>query len=238
MSRKTTALSDELYDYLLEVSLRESDILQRLREETGRLENAHMQISPEQGQFISLVVGLMGATNAIEIGTFTGYSALCIASALPDGGRLIACDIDEEWPSFGRRYWSEAGVGHKVEFRGGRGSDTLAKLIAEGREGDFDFIFIDADKKGLDDYYEKSLHLLRVGGLVAVDNTLWQGKVADPDIFDDATMAIRGFNTKLIDDQRVSLSLVPIGDGLTLARKRKPRPSKTPHLPSGRRGVS
>ena len=149
---------------------------------------------------------------------------MCIASALPDDGRLIACDIDEEWPSFGRRYWSEAVVGHKVEFRVGRGSDTLAKLIVEGREGDFDFIFIDADKKGLDDYYEKSLRLLRVGRLVAVDNTLWHGKVADPDIFDDATMAIRGFNAKLIDDQRVSLSLVPIGDGLTLVRKRKPRP--------------
>ncbi len=219
MTRRTTELTDDLYDYLVEVSVRESDILRRLREETGRLENARMQISPEQGQFMNLLASVMGARNALEVGTFTGYSALCVALALPDDGRLIACDIDEEWPSFGRRYWAEAGVSHKIEFRPGRASETLASLIAEGREGDFDFIFIDADKKGLDDYYEKSLRLVRRGGLIAVDNTLWGGKVVDSDVNDDATMAIRGFNAKMTDDRRVSMSLVPIGDGLTLARK-------------------
>ena len=220
MSTRTTWLTDDLYDYLIEVSVRESDVLRRLRKETARLENASMQISPEQGQFMTLLVGLMGARTALEIGTFTGYSTLCIAAGMPDDGRLIACDIDEEWPSFGRRYWAEAGVGHKIEFRAGRASDTLADMIGEGMEGDFDFVFIDADKKGIDDYYEKSLRLVRRGGLIAVDNTLWQGKVADKSVHDSDTMAIRGFNAQVIDDQRVSISLVPIGDGLTLLRKR------------------
>lgn len=219
MSRRTTPLTDELYDYFLEVSLRESDTLRRLREETGKLENASMQISPEQGQLMTLLVRLMRADTALEIGTFTGYSALCVAMGLPDDGRLIACDIDEEWPSFGRRYWSEAGVAHKIEFRPGPASETLTALIDEGAEGAFDFVFIDADKKGLDDYYEKSLRLVRRGGLIAVDNTLWHGKVVDPDVLDDATQAIRGFNAKVVDDTRVALSLVPIGDGLTLLRK-------------------
>lgn len=220
MSRKTTALTEELYDYLVEVSVRESDVLRRLREETGMLEKAGMQISPEQGQFMNLLVGLMGARTALEIGTFTGYSTLCVASALPEDGRLIAIDIDEEWPSFGRRYWAEAGVAHKIEFRAGPASETLSRLIAEGMEGDFDFVFIDADKRGLDDYYEKSLRLVRSGGLIAVDNTLLDGKVVDPNVYDEVTKAIRGFNAKVIDDGRVSLSLVPIGDGLTLLRKK------------------
>lgn len=220
MSRRTTPLTGELYDYFLEVSLRESDVLRRLREETASLEKGHMQISPEQGQLMTLLVDLMDARHALEIGTFTGYSALCIALGLPDDGRLIACDIDEEWPSFGRRYWDEAGVADKIEFRPGRASDTLAEMIADGMGGDFDFVFIDADKRGLDDYYEKSLTLARPGGLIAVDNTLWHGKVADPGVSDDDTMAIRGFNAKVVDDPRVELSLVPIGDGLTLLKKR------------------
>jgi predicted O-methyltransferase YrrM len=219
MSRRTIALTDELYDYLVEVSVRESDTLRRLREETGRLKNAQMQISPEQGQFMTLLVSIMGVRTALEIGTFTGYSALCVAAGLPEDGRLIALDIDEEWPSFGRRYWAEAGVADKIEFRAGAASKTLATMIEDGMEGDFDFIFIDADKRGLDDYYEKSLRLVRSGGLIAVDNTLWSGKVVDPMVFDDATMAIRGFNAKVYDDRRVSVSLVPIGDGLTLLRK-------------------
>ncbi|MDA0327638.1 MAG: class I SAM-dependent methyltransferase [Gemmatimonadetes bacterium] len=219
MSRRTTPLSEALYDYLLEVSLRESDVLRRLREETERLENSDLQISPEQGQFMHMLVGLMGARTALEIGTFTGYSALCVATALPEDGKLIACDIDEEWPSFGRRYWAEAGVAHKIEFRSGPAAKTLERLRAEGAEDSFDFVFIDADKKGLDEYYEHSLRLVRPGGLIAVDNTLWSGKVITPDIFDDATKAIRGFNAKVIDDTRVSLSLVPIGDGLTLLRR-------------------
>jgi len=220
MSRQTTPLSEELYEYFLEVSVRESDIHKRLREETGKLENAQMQISPEQGQFMTLFVGAMGARKALEIGTFTGYSALCIALGLAEDGELIALDIDEEWPSFGRRYWAEAGVGHKVTFRPGQATDSLDELIDEGMEGDFDFIFIDADKRSLGDYYERSLGLLRPGGVIAVDNTLWEGKVADASVTDEATKAIRGFNATVIDDQRVTLSLVPIGDGVTLLRKK------------------
>lgn len=220
MTRRTIALDDRLYDYFLEVSVRDSDIHQRLREETAKLENARMQISPEQGQFMTMLVGVMGARLALEIGTFTGYSALCIAEGLPEDGRLIACDIDEEWPSFGRRYWAEAGVGHKVEFRPGAANDTLGALIAEGMEGDFDFIFIDADKRHLEEYYEKCLRLVRPGGVIAVDNTLWSGKVADPEVTDEDTKAIRGFNATVVDDHRVTMSLVPIGDGLSLFRKK------------------
>ena len=216
----TTWLTADLYDYMIEVSLHESDVLQRLRKETAKLENASMQISPEQGQFMTLIVGIMGARMALEIGTFTGYSTLCVAAGLSDDGRLIACDIDEEWPSFGRRYWAEAGVGHKIEFRGGAASDTLAEMIGEGMEGDFDFVFIDADKKTYDAYYERILTLLRPGGLVGVDNVLWNGSVIDTSRQDKATRAIRAFNEKIHADPRVSLSLVPIGDGLTLARKR------------------
>ena len=220
MSRRTTPLTDDLYDYFLEVSLRESDVLRRLREETGRLDQAQMQISPEQGQFMTLLVKLIGARHALEIGTFTGYSALCVAQGLPDDGRLIACDIDQEWPSFGMRYWAEAGVRDKIDFRAGPAIETLSDLIHEGMEESFDFVFIDADKRGLDDYYQMSLRLVRRGGIIAVDNTLWHGKVADDEVHDDDTMAIRGFNAKVIDDERVDLSLVPIGDGLTLLRKR------------------
>ena len=220
MPRRTTPLTDELYDYYLEVSVREDDIHRRLREETGKLENAQMQISAEQGQFMTLFVGAMQVKKALELGTFTGYSALCIAEGMVDDGQLICCDVDEEWPSFGRRYWAEAGVGHKIEFRAGRAEDTLRQLMAEGHEEEFDFVFIDADKKGLEDYYEKSLRLVRPGGVIAVDNTLWSGRVADESVHDDATNTIRGFNARVVDDKRVSLSLVPIGDGLTLLRKK------------------
>jgi len=219
MTRRTTPLTDELYDYYLEVSVREDDIHRRLREETGKLENAQMQISPEQGQFMTMLVGAMGAKTALEVGTFTGYSALCIAEGLAEDGRLICCDIDEEWPSFGKRYWAEAGVAHKVEFRAGPANDTLAALVAEGMEGDFDFVFIDADKRHMEEYYEKALRLVRQGGVIAVDNTLWSGKVADASVTDEDTKAIRGFNATVIDDHRVTISLVPIGDGLTLFRK-------------------
>ncbi len=220
MSRRTTPLTDELYDYYVEVSVRESDVHRRLREETGKLEDASMQISPEQGQFMTLFVGAMGARRALEVGTFTGYSALCIALGLPDDGELICLDIDEEWPSFGKRYWAEAGVARKIEFRAGPATDSLDALIAEGRAGDFDFVFLDADKENLEAYYERALRLVRPGGVIAVDNTLWDGKVADPSVYDPPTKAIRGFNATVIDDGRVQLSLVPIGDGLTLLRKK------------------
>jgi predicted O-methyltransferase YrrM len=175
-----------------------------------------MQISPEQGQFMTVLVGAMGATKALEIGTFTGYSALCIAQGLAEGGQLLCLDIDEEWPTFGRRYWVEAGVADRITFKAGPASESLAELIAGGQEGDYDFVFIDADKRGLEDYYEKALRLVRPGGLIAVDNTLWSGRVADPDNHEESTNAIRGFNASVIDDGRVRLSLVPIGDGVTL----------------------
>lgn len=220
MTRRTVALTDDLYDYLIDNSVRESAVLRRLRDETAKLEHAQMQISPEQGQFMALLVAAMGAKNALELGTFTGYSTLAVAAAMPEDGKLIACDIDEEWPSFGKRYWAEAGVGHKIELKIGPAIETLDDLLQDGMAGHFDFVFIDADKPGLDEYYERSLRLVRKGGVIAVDNTLWSGRVADPTVFDNATMAIRGFNVKVHDDQRVSMSLVPIGDGLTLLLKR------------------
>lgn len=220
MTRRTVNLTDALHEYLLDHSLRESDILRRLREETGRRDDAQMQIAPEQGQFMRLLVALTGARTALEIGTFTGYSALCIAEALPEGGKLVALDIDDACPAVGRRYWEEAGVGDRIEFRHGPAAESLDDLIAEGAEGAFDFVFIDADKPGMPHYYESSLRLLRTGGLIAVDNTLWSGKVADPSVDDDSTEAIRAFNDLVHGDERVDLSVVPIGDGVTLLRKR------------------
>lgn len=220
MTRRTNWLPDELYRYLLDVSLRDDPVLRRLREETAGLEQANMQIGPDQGQFMGLLLELIDARLVLEVGTFTGYSALAMALALPDDGRLVACDLSEEWTSIGRRYWEEAGVAHKIELRLGPAVDTLEALLAEGHEGAFDFVFIDADKEGYEDYYELSLRLLRKGGLIAVDNVLWEGKVVDPDATDPDTEAIRAFNLKVADDERVSVSLVAIGDGLTLARKR------------------
>ena len=220
MTRRTNHLPEDLYAYLLEVSLREPPVMRRLREETASLEQANMQIAPEQGQFMALLVELMGARNALEVGTFTGYSALAVALALPEGGRLVACDISEEWTIIGRRYWEEAGVDHKIDLRLAPALETLDALLAEGRAGTFDFAFIDADKEGYDGYYERALELIRSGGLVALDNTLWEGKVVDPAVTDVDTEAIRAINAKLAGDERVTLSLLPVGDGLTLARKR------------------
>ena len=220
MSRATLSLTDELYDYLQRMSLRESPILRRLREETAVLERAEMQIGPEQGQLMGLLVELTGAARALEIGTFTGYSALVVALALPPDGRLLTCDVSEEWTSIGRRYWEEAGVSHKIELRLGHAIRTLDRLLAEGRAETFDFAFIDADKENYDGYYERTLRLVRPGGLITIDNTLWEGKVADPDATDADTEALRALNAKLLADGRVTLSLLPIGDGLTLARRR------------------
>lgn len=220
MSRRTTPLTEALHAYLLEVSLREPEVLRRLRDETATLEKAHMQISPEQGQFLGLLVELLGAGRILEVGTFTGYSALVMALAMPDEGTLVACDLNEEWTAIARRYWEEAGVGDRIDLRIAPAEETLADLVASGAAGQFDLAFLDADKRGLDGYYERSLELLRTGGLIAVDNTLWHGRVADPSDREAATEAIRSFNRKVRDDERVSLSLVPIGDGVTLARKR------------------
>jgi caffeoyl-CoA O-methyltransferase len=220
MTRRTRHLPDDLYTYLLDVSLREHDVLRRLREETAGLERSNMQIGPEQGQLMALLVELLGARKALEIGTFTGYSALAVALALPDDGCLVACDVSEEWTAVGRRHWAAAGVAHKIDLRLAPALETLDGLLANGEAGTFDFAFIDADKVGYDAYYERTLELMRPGGLIALDNTLWEGKVVDPDVTDPDAKAIRALNTKLAADGRVTLSLLPVGDGLTLARKR------------------
>jgi len=220
MTRRTEPLSDDLYDYLLEVSLREPELLRRLREETGALEEARMQIGPEQGQFMALLVRMLGARRTLEIGAFTGYSALIVALALPEGGRVITCDVSEEWTRIARRYWAEAGVADRIDLRLGPALATLDALIAEGAAGTFDFAFVDADKVNVRLYYEKALTLVRPGGLVAIDNVLWSGRVIDPAVTDADTAALRALNAALKDDVRVDLSLLPVGDGLTLALKR------------------
>ena len=219
MSNKTFTLSDDLYAYLFENSVREPDILRRLREETARDRMARMQIAPEQGQFMQLLVRLMGARRYLEVGVFTGYSSLAVALALPAEGRIVACDVSDTWTKVARRYWTEAGVAEKVDLRLAPALQTLDGLIAGGATGSFDFAFIDADKASYGVYYERALTLIRVGGLIAVDNTLWEGRVADPKARDADTKAIRDFNRHLRDDRRVHLCLVPIGDGLSLALK-------------------
>jgi caffeoyl-CoA O-methyltransferase len=220
MSVRTIDLTDALYAYLRDVSLREPPILTLLREETSKMPRGHLQISPEQGQFMALLVELTGARKALEIGTFTGYSALAVALTLPADGKLVACDVSEEWTTIARRYWSAAGVADKIELRLAPAADSLAALLAEGQAGSFDFAFIDADKGGYDAYYEGALTLLRPGGLIAIDNVLRNGRVIDKGDTHPDTAAIRALNLKLRDDARVSLSMLPIGDGLTLARKR------------------
>jgi predicted O-methyltransferase YrrM len=220
MTNRTITLTDSLYEYLIDVSLRESPTQRALREATARMANAGMQIAPEQGQFMGLLARLTGARRYLEVGVFTGYSALAVASALPDDGRVVACDVSEEWTAIARRYWAAASVDHKIELRLAPASQTLDELLANGRCESFDLAFIDADKEAYLDYYEKVLALLRPGGLVCIDNTLWSGRVADPEFADADTVALRHFNEVLHRDERVDLSLVPIGDGLTLARKR------------------
>lgn len=220
MSKRSISLTDSLYDYLLSVSLREPDLLLKLREETAADPAANMQISPEQGQFMGLLARLMGARRCLEIGVFTGYSSLALALALPDDGRIVACDVSEKWTSVARRYWAAAGVAHKIDLRLATAMETLDRLLAGGEAGTFDFAFIDADKENYVGYYERALQLLRAGGLVVADNTLWSGRVADPENAEADTVALRHFNELLHGDSRVDLSLVPIGDGLSLARKR------------------
>jgi predicted O-methyltransferase YrrM len=221
VTNKTLQLDDRLYEYLIGVSLREPEVLTHLRAETAVLPEAGMQIAPEQGQFMRLLVELIGATRALEVGVFTGYSALSVALALPPEGRLIACDVSAEWTAIARRYWEAAGVADKIDLRIAPAALTLEGLLAEGHEGSFDLAFIDADKEGYCAYYELVLRLLRPGGLMVVDNVLWSGQVADPAIDDTATVAIRRFNELLHDDERITLSLLPIADGLTLAVKRR-----------------
>jgi len=220
MSTQTLPLDDKLYKYLLNVSLHEHDVLKKCRETTAKLPTARMQISPEQGQFMRWIVELMQAKNTIEIGVFTGYSTLCTALALPKDGKIIACDVSEKWTTLAKSFWKEAGVSEKIELNLAPALKTLDNLLEAHKQPFFDFVFIDADKENYLAYYEKSLPLLRTNGVIMIDNTLWGGDVADESIQDKSTIAIRKFNEFLFQDNRISLSLIPIGDGLTLARKR------------------
>jgi predicted O-methyltransferase YrrM len=219
MSRRTIDLDDTLYQYLLDHSLREHPEQTALREATRQHPRGGMQISPEQGQFMSLLIKLIGAKRTIEIGTFTGYSALCVALALPKDGKILACDISDEYTSVGRPYWQRAGVADKIELVIAPATETLDARIAAGEAGQYDFAFIDADKEGYDGYHERCLQLVRQGGLMAFDNTLWGGDVAKP-ADDDDTRALQALNDKLHRDERIDVAMLPIGDGLTLARKR------------------
>jgi caffeoyl-CoA O-methyltransferase len=213
-------INNDLLDYLGRVTLREPEILRRLREETASHPHAAMQVSAEQGQFMALLIHLLSARKTLEVGVFTGYSSLAVALALPEDGRIIACDINEEWTSIARRYWREAGVARKIDLRLGPALKTLDDLIAQGQGGRFDFAFIDADKSNYPNYYERALVLVRPGGLIAVDNVLWDGKVIDPSVNDADTRAIRDFNETLHHDDRVWITMLPIRDGLTLACKK------------------
>jgi predicted O-methyltransferase YrrM len=219
LTSRSIHLTDKLYDYLLSVSLRDDKLLRRLRRETERMPMGGMQIAREQGQFMGLLVELMGAKKALEVGTFTGYSSLCVARALPADGRLVCCDVSEAFTRIARKYWQEAGVAGKVTLELGPALRTLDRLIAGGAAGSFDFAFIDADKPNYRNYYERCLELVRAGGLIAVDNVLWSGKVADARKKDADTKAIRAFNQRLKEDRRILLSMLPLGDGLSLALK-------------------
>lgn len=211
---------DAVADYVSSLVAAETDAQKRLREETAELPQSMMQIGPDQGAFLTLLVGAIGARQAIEIGTFTGYSAISIARALPKNGQLLCCDVNGEWTAIARRYWKEAGLDRRIELKLAPALETLEGLIGKGKEGSFDFAFIDADKTGYDAYYEACLKLLRPGGLIALDNMLWGGAVADPKAKDKDTLAIRALNEKISNDARVDASLVTIGDGVMLARKK------------------
>ena len=221
MTTRTIEITERLHRYMVETSVREPEILKRLRDETATLgDPAGMQISPEQGQFMALLVELIGARRLLEVGTFTGYSALACALSMPPEGEIVCCDISEEYTAMALAFWGEAGVSDMIELRLGRAGETLNLLLKEGQTDSFDFVFIDADKSNYDSYYECALRLVRPGGLILFDNVLWGGKVADPAERDADTEALRRLNDKLLRDGRVSISLVPIGDGMTLARRR------------------
>ena len=220
MTVRLLEITPKLYDYMLSVSSRETALMARLRDETAKMQGASMQIPPMQGQFLAFLVSLIGARRGIEIGTFTGYSALWVASALPDDGKLICCDVNEETTAVARRYWKEAGVDRKIELRLAPALDTLKALLASGGAGTFDYVFIDADKENYDAYYERALALVRTGGLIVFDNMLWGGAVTDGRKRDVDTLALKALNAKLHNDKRIDLSLLYIGDGVTLARKR------------------
>jgi len=215
------ALYGDFAGYIRSVSLREPEILGRLRQETAAMPQARMQISPEFGQLMRLLLNAIAARQTLEIGVFTGYSSLCAALALPADGRVVACDVNQTWTDIARRYWREAGVESKIDLRLRPALETLDELLASGCRESFDFAFIDADKENYANYYERVLKLIRPGGLIAIDNVLWHGQVLDPDDQESGTLAIRAFNDALHQDSRVDLSLIPVGDGVSLAVKRR-----------------
>ena len=220
MSTKANFIDADLYDYILSVSVRDDPLLQRLQDETAQQEMAVMQIAPDQGQFLALLIQLLGVRNAIEVGVFTGYSSLCVARALPDDGRLLCCDVSREWTDIARRYWDAAGVTDRIELVLAPAIETLRSRIEADQAGQYDFAFIDADKESYDDYFECCLELLRPGGLIVFDNVLWSGRVMHAADEDAETRALDALNRKLQQDQRVDISLVPMADGLYLVRKR------------------
>lgn len=220
MGKQTLELNNTLYHYILDVSLRDDPVQKQLREQTDKLEWGIMQVSSDQAQFMFLLLKLINAKRIIEVGTFTGYSALAMAKALPDDGKIIACDINEEWTNLGKQYWEQAGVSNKIDLRLAPALETLDELVTQGENESFDAAFIDADKQNTLNYYEYCMQLVRPGGVIMLDNVLWGGSVADPTKQDDDTKAIRAANQFIFQDERVDISLVPIGDGLTLARKR------------------
>ncbi len=220
MSNQSIGLSDELHEYLLSVSLREPEVMRRLRAETAEHPKSQMQIAPEQAQFLRFLVRLIGVRRSLEIGVFTGYSALAVAMELPPTGTLVACDVSEEYTEVARRHWDEAGVDDRIALRIAPAEETLSVLLEDGQAGTFDFSFIDADKENYDTYYEQSLELLRPGGVIALDNMFRDGRVAHPDVEDESVRAIQRLNEKLHDDERVDLSMLPLADGVTLAMKR------------------
>lgn len=214
------SFDEPTYQYLVGTSVREPDVARRLREETQKLPMAQMQIGPDQGQFLQLLVQLLQAKKTLEVGVFTGYSALWVALGLPQDGRILACDVSEEYTSVARRYWKEAVVDHKIDLQLRPALETLDAQLANGKADSFDFAFIDADKSNYENYYERALRLIRPGGLIAIDNTIWSGRVADPSESDADTVAIRKINEKLHRDERIALSMLTVGDGLTLALKK------------------
>ena len=213
-------VDERLYSYIVDQSVRDHPALAALREVTSGMKGGGMQIGPDQGQFMQLLVKLIGARNCIEIGVFTGYSSLAVALALPPDGKIVACDVNEDWTAIARKHWKMAGVESRIDLRLAPATETLDKLLAAGGAGRYDFAFIDADKPNYLAYYERCLKLLRAGGLIAIDNTLWSGDVVKPDKTDENTLAIRAVNEALHDDERIDVALLAIGDGLTLARKR------------------
>jgi predicted O-methyltransferase YrrM len=220
MARQTLGVPDELYEFVLASSLREPEVLERLRLETAALEQSSKQVSPDEGQFLALLTKLIGARRTIEVGVFTGYSALWVALALPEDGLIIGCDVDKDWTDVARRYWQEAGVTHKIDLRLAPAVETLAQLLEAGETEQFDLAFIDADKSNYETYYEQCLQLVRPGGLILMDNVLWYGRVIDLAEQDVDTVAIRAINAKIAADERVDVTMLAIGDGLTVAVKR------------------